>query len=170
MAKKAVPIDQQKLETIIKKLEEDSAFSTQSELFRVAAGEYTKQYGFKITPSLVYLRVRQWNIQLKTSKSKAEPWKHVKSLPVEEDIEPVIEKAQTLDEILANATPKEKLKYKKLAKRALKGSRIAAIKLHCLDCAAFDRKEVAHCLVKSCPLWLFRPYQSTIEEEEVESE
>ena len=37
-------------------------------------------------------------------------------------------------------------------------SRARAIKAKCLDCSCFQREEIVRCTVKSCPLWLVRPY------------
>lgn len=41
-----------------------------------------------------------------------------------------------------------------------KASPRAAIKAKCLDCAHWDRAEVADCLVVLCPLYPYRPFQS----------
>lgn len=50
--------------------------------------------------------------------------------------------------------------YEKLVQAAEGGSRTAAVKLHCLDCAGYVRSEVRHCIMAgSCPLWSIRPYQ-----------
>ena len=33
-----------------------------------------------------------------------------------------------------------------------------AIKAKCLTCCNYDRHEVEHCTVQTCPLWAYRPY------------
>jgi hypothetical protein len=42
-------------------------------------------------------------------------------------------------------------------------SRASAIKAKCLDCASFERKEVALCEAYTCPLWEHRPYTKKAE-------
>ncbi len=46
-----------------------------------------------------------------------------------------------------------------IIRRAEKGSLPDAIKLKCLDCVAFERKEIRDCVIVSCPLYPHRPYQ-----------
>lgn len=50
--------------------------------------------------------------------------------------------------------------------RALAGtaSPRAAIKAKCLDCSCYDRAEVTHCRVVSCPLRAYRPFQKKARE------
>jgi hypothetical protein len=43
--------------------------------------------------------------------------------------------------------------------KAEQGSLPAAIKLMCLDCSVWDRKEVRDCPVTWCPLYPHRPYK-----------
>ena len=49
--------------------------------------------------------------------------------------------------------------YQKLVEKVEKGSRNAAIKLRCLDCSNWQKKEITLCTVKECGLYPFRPYQ-----------
>jgi len=46
-----------------------------------------------------------------------------------------------------------------IIQRAEKGSLPDAIKLKCLDCAGWERKEVRDCVIVACPLYPHRPYQ-----------
>ena len=51
--------------------------------------------------------------------------------------------------------------YQQNYKTAISGrSRAAAIKAKCLDCANFQRVEIANCPIEDCALWLYRPYRS----------
>jgi hypothetical protein len=43
--------------------------------------------------------------------------------------------------------------------QAEKGSLPAAIKLMCLDCCCWERKEIRDCVIVGCPLYPHRPYQ-----------
>jgi hypothetical protein len=40
------------------------------------------------------------------------------------------------------------------------GGRSNAIKAKCLDCSGWDRAEIADCLVLTCPLHPWRPFQA----------
>ena len=46
-----------------------------------------------------------------------------------------------------------------IIQREEKGSLPDAIKLKCLDCAGWERKEVRDCVIVACPLYPHRPYQ-----------
>jgi hypothetical protein len=46
-----------------------------------------------------------------------------------------------------------------IIQRAERGSLPDAIKLKCLDCVAWERKEVRDCVIVACPLYPHRPYQ-----------
>jgi hypothetical protein len=41
-------------------------------------------------------------------------------------------------------------------------TRSQAIKFNCLDCSGGVVAEVRCCVIKICPLWVFRPYQNQI--------
>ena len=50
--------------------------------------------------------------------------------------------------------------YRGIYNKALQGKSLrAAINAQCLDCCAYQRKEVALCTSLSCPLYAVRPYQ-----------
>jgi hypothetical protein len=42
---------------------------------------------------------------------------------------------------------------------AAKRSRAAAVKLFCLECVGYTRRDVTDCTAYHCPLYRFRPYQ-----------
>jgi hypothetical protein len=51
-------------------------------------------------------------------------------------------------------------KYQSLVDKAENGSRAAAAKLNCLECANYQVAEVRHCgLIHTCPMWAFRPFR-----------
>jgi len=54
-------------------------------------------------------------------------------------------------------------KHKIATERALlrQMPRSTAIKTKCLACCNFEREEVKQCAVITCPLWAYRPYQSS---------
>ena len=54
-------------------------------------------------------------------------------------------------------------RFHPLVDRIVQGSRAAAAKLHCLECCAWETKEVKLCTCTQCALWAFRPYQTVAE-------
>jgi hypothetical protein len=165
MSRRTIEIDQKKLTEILNRLESEQTFTNRSALFEEAA----KEYGEPSTSAIVYLRVKQWNIELKTVKAK--PGEHLKGGNAEALKAFREDGDQKPKKIKGDSTPfikyfttEEKGKLLKLAKSVKRGSLKAAIKLKCLDCCNFDRKEVKYCACPECPLWLVRPFQPTMED------
>jgi hypothetical protein len=61
-------------------------------------------------------------------------------------------------------------KHKIATERALlrQMPRSTAIKTKCLACCNFEREEVKTCGVITCPLWAYRPYQTSAAEDDSE--
>lgn len=59
-----------------------------------------------------------------------------------------------------------------LFQKAAKGkSRASAIKCFCLTCVGFVKADVKNCVGTSCPLWIYRPYQTgVVDEKGIENE
>lgn len=57
--------------------------------------------------------------------------------------------------------------FRRLLTQAMSGkcSPRTAIKAHCAECNGFDRQAITDCAARACPLWHFRPYQTTKREE-----
>ena len=49
-------------------------------------------------------------------------------------------------------------------------TRSQAIKFNCLDCSGGLTAEVRDCEIKTCPLWVFRPYQKSNSQQEESSQ
>lgn len=60
---------------------------------------------------------------------------------------------------IANCPIKYKNLYRKALMGLLRGKRIVQAK--CAECVGFEdvKNSVSTCTVKTCPLWLYRPYQ-----------
>ena len=56
-------------------------------------------------------------------------------------------------------------KYRKVYLRVMDEKKPApprqAIKVMCMECVGWDKKEVATCPATACPLWLHRPFKTT---------
>jgi hypothetical protein len=53
--------------------------------------------------------------------------------------------------------------YRRLYERVVGkggGTRSEAIKVMCLECVGWEKKEVRYCTATACPLYRFRPYRS----------
>lgn len=59
---------------------------------------------------------------------------------------------------LSTCPAQKRSRYRRSAERSRR-ERGEAIRLKCLDCCAWDTREVKRCEIRDCPLWPFRPYQ-----------
>lgn len=66
---------------------------------------------------------------------------------------------ENIVEVLAKVVPE---KYIKVLNRVKQGSMKAAVKLKCLDCCGFEKKEITLCNIQECSLWSHRPYQPRV--------
>jgi len=62
-------------------------------------------------------------------------------------------------DILKTCPPELVSRYENTAEKALDGSRVAAIKIKCLECCGWDYTLVRRCGIDSCGLWEFRPWR-----------
>ena len=42
-----------------------------------------------------------------------------------------------------------------------------ALKAKCLECSNYQRDEIRNCTVETCPLWVWRPFQTNSNSDEV---
>lgn len=68
------------------------------------------------------------------------------------------ESASPSADALSTCPTERRKRYRRLAERARR-QRAAAIQLKCLDCCAWQAREVRRCAIRDCALWSFRPYQ-----------
>lgn len=135
MARTKIIIEQETLEAAIQEAEKDGPLTNQSVLWKEVARIYNEKTGQNISHSVVYLRVKEWNIEVKT-----EPGKKRRSGP----------QMSQQDDIPLKTASKADLR--------------TAIKKCCINCCGGDKKEVAHCRVENCALHPYRPYIATPEE------
>lgn len=181
MARIKKNINRKSLEQAIKQAEKDGPLTNRGELWKAAADIYNENNKEKITHSVVYLRVNEWEIEVKTPVGKrgraggpmsketknkiAESRKNRKSKSKKFESS---EDAQQHFEELRKNTPK---RFHPLIALIAKGSRTAAVKLNCLQCCGYATKEVRFCLSrKICSMWLFRPYQTKEEDADFDAD
>jgi hypothetical protein len=161
MPKATIQVDKQKLTDLINLLEKQETFTNRSALFQKVSEKYSAENGIQVSPSVIYLRVKQFSIPLKTEKSKFDPSRFrekLNNIAVGDDT--ITPKAkQTTSDLLEYADTKEKEKYLKVAKSTLRGSRKSCIRMMCLQCSNWQPKEIKNCPCVGCAIYLFRPYQ-----------
>lgn len=120
-----------------------------------------------ITHSVVGLRIKDWKLPHQTTLGKRgnNNLGNIRSGTRSSTAEKFSENSAIVEHFatLRERTPKE---FHNLIDQSENGSRTAAVKLNCLECSGFVRKEVRLCQCEgSCSLWAFRPYQSNNDED-----
>lgn len=155
MARERLSPDKAEFQKVINDLEAAQTFSCLSELWdAVAETEWARtRHCRPLTNQVAAIRAKELGLTWKTVAGRKED-RHVPRGPV------VIAPAAVQQVI---AMMPEKPTESVVAKIA-KGSLRMAIKLKCLDCSNFQKKEVKNCPVTSCPLWAVRPFQDKPDE------
>jgi hypothetical protein len=175
VARTKINIDKALLVKTIETCENGKNYTTQSELFNDVAQMYNNECGSlpKINAQLVYLRVPEFGIVLKTPKGKRGRAAGCRPVALNgtkvtraEKIEANPEAKKVLDSIRREIKITTKSShFLALVDKLESGSLTAAIKLKCLDCTNFQKDEVRNCECYSCPLHIIRPYQKNKQEE-----
>lgn len=172
MSKLKKVIDKGQLSSVIEHLENTQTFTNQSKLFEaVASSDWGKSIG--ITASVVYLRINEFKIPIKTQKGKKgsgatlAQWR-AEGNPVvrRRKRRPSITHPQTY-EVLRKKVP---TKYLPLLEKAANGSMKATTKLYCLGCCGYERFEVKNCTAVGCLYYPHRPFQDAVSEEDMDKE
>lgn len=153
----SIIVSKEDLQKQIDLAEENNTFKSMGELAKfIEATEWAKtrlNSANNIQPlrlAVILNKIREWGLTTKTTVGKKIAPKAVTTTVVKmDDFVSSEESVKTVPE-----------KYKKLAIKALT-SKVAAIKLNCIQCSGYDRKSVAKCLVKNCALWNHRPFKSS---------
>jgi hypothetical protein len=155
MARKKREVNQKDFEEVLAILESQQEFPNLSALWNaVAATPWALGNG--VTPSVAYLRARDFNLISRLKTQAGRKGRAPGSGPVAPGPRKPRRKVSHDLSIFRARTPAS---FHRLITIAEKGSKSAALKLHCLQCCAFVRKEVRNCSCYSCPLHPFRPYQ-----------
>lgn len=158
MGKKKIPVKKSELEAVINELEANNTYSAESHLFAaVAETEWAKRQ--KITAPVVYLRVREYKIQLKTQVGKRGMMPKGVRPPRQKSLLTRAQKFAKYAHIFAAMLKEYPRQLHVKINRIRKGSMKAAIAVKCLDCSGFYGREVKWCPCKTCALWVFRPNQ-----------
>ena len=171
MARTKIPVDAAKLQETVSGLEANRTFVNQSALFQaVAETEWAK--GLKLTPAVIYLRVREFKTTCKTlpgKKGGVMTQERIDAMRAGRGTrQPRSEKMKGFADSFEKMRKAFPAKSLPIIEKAEQGSLRAAIKLMCLDCSGQQAVEVRNCVCPGCPLFPHRPYQGSVEEVEVE--
>ena len=181
MARKTVPVDRDALVAAIAHVEGKDGYSGgKTEMCKAAAEQYNKVVNPSkpITHSVVYLRIEEFKIPIKTKAKKRGRGKMTdeqkaamqagraaskgKTKAQKFAADPV---AQRNFQLLRDRTPE---RFHPVIDKVEEGSRTAAVKLACLECSNFQTVEIRECPCEQCPLFMFRPYQGKSNEGDYE--
>ena len=186
MAKKSVEVNKAILIKAIETAERKGPLANLGELWNAVTllynGGKLGEIEAQITHSVASLRAKAWDIPIKTQPGKRggggdglAAWRE-KNAGKKTKRTPKAEKFKGDKAVQIGfkrlrkemqAIP-EARRYLKLVDDCASGKRAQAVKLKCLDCSNWQSREVGSCVVKSCPLYAFRPYQKQLVKEEVE--
>lgn len=123
-----------------------------------------------LSHSVIYLRIKEWNLTLKTQPGKRGRAAGFGGNKGPRNVTTKAEKFANNPAIVSHHEGLEKVipeRFLPVLEQVKEGSRSAAVKLNCLQCCAFMTAEVRKCTSQgSCTLWAFRPYQGKVEEDE----
>lgn len=156
--KTKLKVDKDALQSAIQAVESKQTFSNRQTLAdAVADTEWAKKHQPKpITSSVVLLRIKEFNLSLKTPKGKRGRQGSISSQQ-KDLMQSGRKKVKT--RILTELRKIVPLKKLKLVEKAEKGSLKSLLILKCGECSDWQNQEIKNCTVVSCPLHTIRPYQ-----------
>jgi hypothetical protein len=189
MARTAVKVDRVKLVAAINEVEKNGPCLTRSRLYDRVTREYNSSvsdFSLEITPSIVMLRIKEFNLTVKTPIGQRGRQSGVKMTDEHKALlaagrknrvkggrKAKFEKNPEIKAALNDLRDKTSSSqwgapYLPLVEKIAAGSMKAAVRLNCLQCSNFARNEIKECNCTSCPLFAFRPYQNSVDEAEPE--
>lgn len=148
MPRTSVTVDRERLIKAIEQAESKGPLKNLSVLWEDASVAYNDP---KVTPSVVYLRAREWALPVKTQPGKRG---RAGATPATSR-----EKGARIELPTFDMLRKEYPEHKRTIDKAERGSLKAAIKLKCIDCSNNQKQEIKECMVKGCSLYPFRPWR-----------
>jgi hypothetical protein len=160
--RKPIPVDKDILQNVISVVESSGeGFASRSQLWKaVADTEWAKR--IKLSPQVAMLKANTFGLQIKTPKGKK--GRSPGSGPVP-NAGKRTSKRIPLD-VVAEMKKEFVSSLHGKIDRAAMGSMKAAIALKCIECSGGYKKEVSLCRLRTCPLWVFRPYQNSYAEDD----
>ena len=169
--RKKLILDKEEFQKNISLLEEAKSYSTWSEIFiDLCQTEWARsQQPRALTPSVVFLRVNEMGIILKTPKGRRG---NAKGFPgASPAASPKVKSRPRKADKKAYEAIKSKVErgcptLLRVVEKWGNGSQKAAIKLGCMLCTGYNRKEIYGCSSYLCPWHPYRPFQESSSETE----
>ncbi len=155
--RKPIEIDKSEFQACVSELESQKTFSNRTELW--AAVENSAWAKTRIprplTAQVALLKAEEFELEIKTVKGKKGKSKGCG--PVSSGGRK--KKVFSIENIRKGIPLEERSSLEKTLNRAANGSLKARVKLMCMDCTNWQKKEVAICENNQCPLHDVRPYK-----------
>ena len=168
MARTKLEINKEEFQAVVTELEKNQEFRNPSALWKAVENtEWARsQKPRPMTAAVAYVRAKELGITYKVVPGKR-GFDGKRTGPRT----PRIKKMKAFAPSFAKMRLSTPERYLPLVDKAEKGSKMACIKLKCLECSAWQGSEVRQCVIIHCPLYPIRPFQGKREvvEESVES-
>lgn len=160
--RKPITLDKQEFQEVVTNLENENVFPNRTQLWEaLEATEWAKGRSPRpLTAQVAMMKAEELGIEIKTVKGKRGRSKGQGPTSTGRK-----KKVFSTEELRKGIPAEERAGLEKTINKAGGGSLKARIKLMCLDCCNWEKGEVAHCEIKSCPLWDVRPYKRKVAEE-----
>lgn len=171
MGRKTVTVNRALLESCIERAENTNVFAKLSSLWEAVASLYNEtELNEQITPSVVYLRVTQWNITVKTrpARNRVKLTEEQKAAMQQGKRRAKKKPDSNKNELIRQMSHKDRSRFERLIDRAAAGNKPAAVKLMCLQCSNYNTNEIKHCHISGCALYQVRPYQERGDNDETD--
>lgn len=155
--RKPIEIDKAEFQQVVSKLEQERAYPTRAALWAdVEQTEWAKtRVPRPLTSQVALLKAEELGLEIKTEKGKRGRSKGCG--PVSSGGKK--KKVFSIQEVKNGIPVEEQKLLEKTLNRAANGSLKARVKLMCMDCTGWQKKEIAECEIKKCPLFDVRPYK-----------
>lgn len=155
--RKPIEINREEFQGVVSTLEQERVFATRTELWAaVEDSAWAKgRIPRPLTAQVALLKAEELGIEVKTEKGKRGKVKGCGPVSVGGRKKKVF----SPDNIRSGIPVEMRASLEKAVQRAANGSLKARIKLMCLDCTNWQKKEIAVCENIACPLHDIRPYK-----------
>lgn len=155
--RKPIEIDKAEFQAVVTELEGRKVFPNRTELWEAVADTAwaNTRIPRPLTAQVALLKAEELGIEIKTVKGKKGKSKGCG--PVSSGGRK--KKVFSVDNLRKGIPLEERSSLEKTLNRAANGSLKARVKLMCMDCTNWQKKEVAICENTACPLHDVRPYK-----------
>lgn len=161
MARTKLEINKEEFQAVVTELEKNQEFRNPSALWKAVENTLwaRSQKPRPMTASVAYMRAKELGITYKVVPSKRADFGGKKGPRT-----PRIKKMKAFAPSFAKMRLCTPERYLPLVDKAEQGSKMACIKLKCLECSAWQGSEVRRCVITHCPLFPIRPFQGKKDE------